>query len=436
MSFVKALVVSGFLALPVLTLAAPESPKPAVEPLVLHLSHRLDEVRAERLEPFIENFNRKHKDIQVKLVRRIEGDTPAQITQINLATGEEYARFLARKARFKPLHQVMREARQPFDPARLSPELRGSPIHVKGQWLALPVAFSTPVLYIDKQAFRKAGLDPESPPETWAEAQEAAGKLAMAGSPCPYTTSWPVWTLIDNASARNGAEVGDARGRLAFNGLLQIRHIAMMATWHKSRFFVYFGRRDEAEQRFVDGECAMLTGPSSLFATLPEHGKRNVGVSPLPYHDDARGAPGNTLAEGASLWVAAGLKPAETRAAARFIRYALDPETQIELTRAGGFLPMTRVARAAAASTLMRDDLGGLQAAFAELGDRNATPNVRVSQIEAVRRIVEEELEEVWANRKPAKAALDDAVRRGNAVYRKAGDRGQKTIDSRTLRAR
>jgi sn-glycerol 3-phosphate transport system substrate-binding protein len=413
MPFLKVAALALFaVSIPALAAPRPVAPKAPAAPLVLHLSHQLDEVRAERLEPFVENFNKKHKDIQVKLVRRIEGDAP---TQINLATSEEYARFLAMKARFKPLHQVMREARIPFDSARLSPELRGSPINAKGQWLALPVAFSTPVLYIDKQAFRKVGLDPEVPPKTWAEAQEIASKL-IEESDCPYTTSWPVWTLIDNLSAWNGIGVSDAKGRLSFNGLLQIKHIAMMATWHKAQYFVYFGRRDEAEQRFVEGHCAMLTGPSSLFATLPESAKQNVGVFPLPYHGDAPGAPKNTLAEGASLWVAAGLKPAETRAVARLLNYVLGPEMQIELTLAGGFLPMTSVARAAATSKLMQDDLNGLQVAFTELKGQSIKPPVRVSQIEAVRRIVEEELEEVWANRKSAKEALDDAVQRGNAT--------------------
>lgn len=414
MSFVKAAALV-FIALSVPALAAPKAaPKarPPAEPIVLQLSHQLDEIRAERLEPFIENFNKKHQEVQIKLVRRIEGDAP---TQINLATSEEYARFLAGKARFKPLHQVMREAKVPFDSARLSPELRSSPINAKGQWLALPLAFSTPVLYIDKHAFLKAGLNPESPPKTWTEAQEVASKLAE-DSECPYTTSWPVWTMVDNLSAWHGIGVSDAKGRLSFNGLLQIKHIAMMATWHKAQYFVYFGRRDEAEQRFVEGHCAMLTAPSSLFATLPENVKQNVGVSPLPYHDDAPGAPKNTLAEGASLWVAAGLKPAETRAAAKFLSYVLGPEMQIELTLAGGFLPMTSVARAAAASQLMQADLNGLQVAFTELKGRSLTPGLRVSQIEAVRQIIEEELEEVWANRKPAKEALDEAVQRGNTA--------------------
>jgi sn-glycerol 3-phosphate transport system substrate-binding protein len=404
------------LSVPVLAASTP-APKPAAKaaagPVVLELSHQLDEVQAERLEPFIENFNRQSKDVRVKLVRRVEGDAPKQL---NLVTNEEYARFLLRKASFKPLHQVMREAKTAFDPARFSPELRGGRINAKGQWFALPVAFSTPVLYINKQAFRQAGLDPESPPRTWAETQRAAGKLVAAGSSCPYTTSWPVLILIDNISAWNGAAVHDAKGRLAFNGLLQIKHVALMASWHKSGYFVYFGRRDEADQRFVNGECGMLTSSSSLFATLSENGKQNVGVSALPYHDDVQGAPKNTLAEGASLWVAARLKPAENRAVAKFISYVLGPEVQIELTLAGGFLPMTSVARAAAGSKLMKADLNGLLVAYEELKGKSAAPTVRVSQIEPVRRIVEEELESVWANRKPAKAALDDAVQRGNQV--------------------
>ena len=391
------------------------APKPAAGPLVLELSHQLDEVQAERLEPFIENFNRQSKDARVRLVRRADGDAPKQL---NLVTSEEHARFLANKASFKPLHQVMREAKLPFDSAKFSPELRNAVVNAKGQWFALPVAFSTPVLYFNKETFRRAGLDPEAPPRTWAETQDAAGRLVAAGSECPYTTSWPVWVLIDNISAWNGAAVSDAKGRLAFNGLLQIKHVAMMASWHKARYFAYFGRRNEADQRFVNGECGMLTSSSALFATLPEKDKQNVGVSPLPYHDDVRGAPRNTLADGASLWVAAKLKPAENRAAARFISYVLGPEVQIELTLAGGFLPMTGVARAAASSKLKKTDLDGLQTAYETLKGKAVAPAVRVSQIEPVRRIVEDELESVWANRKPAKEALDHAVERGNAVLR------------------
>ena len=87
---------------------------------------------------------------------------------------------------------------------------------------------------------------------------------------------------VDNLSARNGAEVADAKGKLDFNGLAQIKHVAMLATWHKSKYFIYFGRRDEADRRFASGECAMLTSSSAIYGTLAENKNLETGVSALP----------------------------------------------------------------------------------------------------------------------------------------------------------
>ena len=392
--------------------AAAKAVAPAT-PVQIELSHQLDEERAERIEPLIERFNGQQKDVEIKLVRRVEGSEPKQL---NLVTREEHARFVANKAKFKPLNEVMRDGKEALDGNKLSPEMRDILTESKGKLLSLPVAFSTPVLYINKAAFRKAGLNPDQPPKTWAETQEVAGKLVDAGSRCAFTTSWPTWVHVDNLSAWNGAEVSDTKGKLNFNGLVQIKHVAMLATWYKSKYFSYFGRRDEADRRFADGECGMLTSTSSLFASLAGKKSLEVGVSTLPYHDDVRGTPQNTLADGASLWIASGLKPAESKGVAKFVNYVLSPETQIELTVGGGFLPMTPVARAAASSKLLKDDLAGLQVAYTELQGRASLPVVRVSQIEAVRNVIDEELEAVWANKIPAKQALDNAVQRGNSL--------------------
>ena len=384
----------------------------ATGPVQLELSHRLDEERAERLEPLIEEFNKKQNDVRITLVRR--GDT-FDSKQLNLVTRDEYARLLENKAKFKPLSEVMRQAKEPIDASKLSPELRDGLSDAKGQLEALPVAFSTPVLYVNKDIFRKAGLDPENPPRTWAEAQVVAGKLSDAGSRCPFTTSWPVEVFIDNVSALDGAAIGDAKGKLMFNGLPQVKHIAMMATWYKARYFSYFGRRDEADRRFANGECAMLTSSSALYPALADK-KLNVGVSPLPYHDDVYGAPQRTLADGASLWVGDGLKPAEIKGVAKFINYVMAPDIQVGLTAAGGYLPMTPAARMAASSKLLADNAAGLKVALTQLQGKGANPSIRVAQNEKLRQIAEEELEAVWADRKPAKEALDEAVLRGNRI--------------------
>lgn len=396
-----------------LAFATSISAAPAPAHIDIQLSHQLDEERAERLEKFVERFNTQQKDVTLKLVHRVEGDAPKQI---NLVTRDEQSRFVASRGKFKPLHEIMRDAKEPFDGAKLSPELRVGLSDAKGKLFALPVALSTPVLYFNKAAFRKAGLDPENSPRTWAQVQQAADKLFDAGSRCPFTTSWPAWVHIDNLSAWNNADVSDAKGNLAFNGLVQVKHVAMLATWHKAKFFSYFGRRDEADRRFAAGECGMLTSSSSIYADLHESATLEAGVAPLPYHDDVRDSPQQTLADGASLWFGAGLKPAEYKAIARFVNFLLGPEMQVELTVAGGFLPMTPVARAAASSKLLKADLAGLQVAYGQLQGKGTLRALRVSQFEPVRIIIDEELEAVWANKKPAKEALDTAVRRGNAV--------------------
>ncbi|WP_300319503.1 extracellular solute-binding protein [Accumulibacter sp.] len=394
-------------------LAAPFALALAAAPIEIDLSHRLDEERGERLEKVVERFNSRQKDYQLKVVRRVDGDAPKHL---NLVTREEQAQFMAAKEEFKPLYQVMQQAKEPFDGRKLSPELRVGLGDRKGNLFALPVALSTPVLYINKAAFRKAGLDPEKPPKTWAEAQKAADKLFDSGSTCPYTTSWPAWVHIDNLSAWNGAEVATAKGKLDFNGLVQVKHTAMLTTWSKAKFFTYFGRRDEADRRFAAGECGMLTSASSLFSTLSEGRKVETGVSALPYHDDVQGTPQQTLADGASLWVGAGKKAAEYKGVARFVSFLLEPDLQVEFTAVGGFLPLTPVARAAADSQLLRADVAGLDVAYLQLQGKGALRELRVSQIEPVRVIVEEELEAAWAGTKPAKEALDNAVERGNVV--------------------
>ncbi|WP_300335227.1 extracellular solute-binding protein [Accumulibacter sp.] len=394
-------------------LAAPLALPAAAAPIEIDLSHRLDEERGERLEKLVDRFNSRQKDYQLRVVRRVEGDAPKHL---NLVTREEQAQFMAAKENFKPLYQVMQQAKEPFDSRKLSPELRVGLGDKKGNLFALPVALSTPVLYINKAAFRKAGLDPEQPPKTWSEAQKAADKLFDSGSACPYTTSWPAWVHIDNLSAWNGAEVSTAKGKLDFNGLVQVKHTAMLTTWSKAKFFIYFGRRDEADRRFAAGECGMLTSSSSLFGMLHESRKVETGVSSLPYHDDVQGTPQQTLADGASLWVGAGKKAADYKGVAKFVSFLLEPDLQVEFTALEGFLPMTPVARAAADSQLLRADVAGLNVAHNQLQGKGALRELRVSQIEPVRIIVEDELEAAWAGRKPAKEALDNAVDRGNAA--------------------
>jgi sn-glycerol 3-phosphate transport system substrate-binding protein len=47
---------------------------------------------------------------------------------------------------------------------------------------------------------------------------------------------------VDNVSAVSGVPAMTEKGGLTFNGLPQVKHIAMMATWSKANYFRHFGR--------------------------------------------------------------------------------------------------------------------------------------------------------------------------------------------------
>jgi sn-glycerol 3-phosphate transport system substrate-binding protein len=282
---------------------------------------------------------------------------------------------------------------------------------------ALPLAFSTPVLFYNKRLFRQAGLDADAPPQTWQEMQDMAGTLMARGVACPYTSSWPAWVHVDNLSAISGAPIADKKGKLAFNGRIQVKHVAMLATWHKARYFQTFGRANEADDRFYNNECAMLTSDAWANSRLRNAPGVELGIAPLPHHDDLYDGRQHTLAAGSSLWIGAGYPAREYRVAARFIRFLIAPDMQIALARSGGFLPLTETARdAMRTSLLMKDEEQALDVAYASLRGKGGLHPLRVSTLDPVRIVVDEELEQVWAGKKPAKAALDTAVKRGNAI--------------------
>jgi sn-glycerol 3-phosphate transport system substrate-binding protein len=404
--------------------AAPAKAAPQPQgPIELSISHQLDAAHAARLQEVLDRFNAQQKDYKVQLVARGETAVPHHM---HLAVRDELSQFVSGKESFRPLFQVIADSKEKVDAARLAPELRSGVTDGKGRLLALPVAFSTPVLFYSKSAFRRAGLDPETPPKTWWEVQATAGKLFDSGLKCPYTTSWPTWVHIDNLAARNNVEIVGEKGEMAFNGMMQVKHVALLNSWYKARYFHTFGPKNEADSHFASGECGMITTSSDRFVAFRDNKDLDVGVAPLPYYDEAYGAPRQALADGASLWVEPGRKPAEYKGVARFVAFLMAPDMQVEIARSGGYLPLTAAAQSAAKSKLLKDDMRNIDVAQAQLGSvvpRTAVSKAAaltpvISRIEPVRRIIEEELEQVWANKKPAKLALDNAVTRANAALR------------------
>ncbi|MGC3962539.1 MAG: sn-glycerol-3-phosphate ABC transporter substrate-binding protein UgpB [Rhodocyclaceae bacterium] len=324
----------------------------------------------------------------------------------------------------KPVYQLMSEAGEPFDAKAYVPAVAGYYTDRNGKMLSLPFNSSTTVFFYNKDAFRKAGLDPAKPPATWTELTSAAAKLKISGSTCAYTTGWQSWVQLESFStwhnvpfATQGNGLDGTSPRLTFNSPLHVRHIANMQNWLKQGLFTYAGRKNEPEAKFYSGECAMLTSSSAALGNIKRNAKFEFGVAPLPYYPDVPGAPQNTVIGGASLWVMGGKSAPEYKGVAKFFTFLSRPEVQAEWHQQTGYLPLTLAAYDLTRKSGFYEQNPGTDVAVKQMIVKTTTNSrgVRLGNFVQIRNIVDEELESVWNGQKTAQQGLDAAVQRGNA---------------------
>ena len=386
----------------------------------IELFHRLPDTKAAALKELVERFNAQSKDVQVVLSA---ADWRMAAPHMLILEGDDEDAFVAGKPRFKPLYALMKESGAALQTLRPPAMMTRTPVDAKGQLLALPVGLSTPVLFLNRDALRRAGMNPDTTRvSTWFELQETLGRLADTGHTCPYTVSEPGRVMVENLSAWHNEPVARQQGKAtvpSFNGMFQVKHVAMMASWTRARYLHVFPQQAEAEQRFASGDCAVIAAPSASWADFRRAGKVDVAVSRLPYYEDFPGAPQNTVADGPALWAAAGKKPAEYKAVARFVSFWLQADNQVAWQRETGYLPLNRAGLLASRSELLGDDLENVRVAVDQLGNKPATAQSSsqpVVERQSVRRILDEELAGVWADEKAAKEALDNAVMRAQGA--------------------
>jgi sn-glycerol 3-phosphate transport system substrate-binding protein len=322
----------------------------------------------------------------------------------------------------------MKEAGEPFDAKAYLPAVAGYYTDSKGNMLSMPFNSSTTVFYVNKDAFKKAGLD-GSAPKTWKEFATAAAKLKASGQQCVYTTGWPSWVHVENFSAWHNLPIGTKENGIAgtdtefkINSPQHVKHIEMLADFAKKGLFTYSGRKNEAEARFFSGECAMLTSSSGAQANIRRNAKFDFSVNFLPYHDEIKGAPQNSIIGGATLWVMNGKKANEYKGITKFFSYLSTTPVQVQWAEATGYVPITNAAFEAMKKEGYYEKVPGADIAVRQLSNKTPTANskgLRFGNYVQGREVIEEEMEAVFAGKKEAKPAMDEAVRRANEILRR-----------------
>ena len=401
--------------------------------------HSMGGALGEKVNDLANKFNASQKDY--KIVPTFKGSYPESMTAAiaafragnapNILQVFEVgtATMMAAKGAIVPVAKVMADAKEPFDPKAYLPTVAGYYTDMKGNMLSFPFNSSTVMFYVNKDAFKKAGLDPNKAPKTWKELIAAADKLKKSGQECVYTTGWPSWMHIENFSAWHNVPIGTRENgmggldtKFTINTPLHVRHLAMLGDLAKKGEFTYAGRTNQAEAKFSSGECAMLTSSAGAQANIRKIAKFDWSMNFIPYHDDVKGAPQNSIIGGASLWVMGGKKPEEYKGVAKFFAFLSRPEVQMDWHTSTGYVPITQAAYELTRKSGYYDKNPGADMPIKQLTLHQPTANskgLRFGNFVQGREVIEEEMEAVFAGKKDAKTALDEAVRRGNEILRK-----------------
>ncbi|HKL86026.1 MAG TPA: sn-glycerol-3-phosphate ABC transporter substrate-binding protein UgpB [Treponemataceae bacterium] len=352
------------------------------------------------------------------------GQAPAilQVFEVGTAT------MMAAKGAVKPVYQLMAESKLKFDANIYIPAVKGYYTDSQGKMLSMPFNSSTAVMYYNKDAFRKAGLDPEVAPATWPEFFAAARKLKAAGLEGGYTTNWISWIQLENFAAWHNIPFGTKGNgfqglntELVFNTPLVQKHFAQMYKDYNDKIFIYGGRENKANPLFISGQVGMHFESIGGYGNMKANCKFDFGVARLPYYPEAAGAPQNSIIGGASLWVLNGKSKPEYQAVAEFFSFISTPEIQSYWHKETGYLPVTTAAYELTKKEGFYAANPGPEIAIKQLLNKAPTANsmgIRFGNFSIIREIEDQTWEDILADKISVNDGLAKMIKDGNAKLR------------------
>lgn len=337
--------------------------------------------------------------------------------------------MMAAEGAIYPIHELMEDHGRAFDREAFLPAVVGYYTDTRGNMLSFPFNSSTPILYLNRDAFEAAGLN--GTPETWEEIVAASRRLRESGAArCGFTTSWPSWVMLENFSAMHNSPLGTLENgfggletELNFNNDLVARHWDNLKAWQDAGAYKWGGPGSgpDAEPMFYSQECAIFFGSSASRADVAANADFEVGFGMQPYYADVDGAPQNSIIGGATLWALQGHSDEEYEAVAAFFEYLSEPEVQAKWHQQTGYLPITQAAWDLSTEQGYYDENPGADISLKQMTLNEPTENskgLRFGNFVQIRDIISEEMESVMTGNKSGQAAADAAVERGNRLLR------------------
>jgi sn-glycerol 3-phosphate transport system substrate-binding protein len=208
---------------------------------------------------------------------------------------------------------------------------------------SIPFQRSTIVMYYNKDAFRKAGLNPDAPPATWDELVEMGKKLVVKDSSGNVTqwgleipsTGYPYWMF--GALCRQNGEVlmNSAGTEVYFKNPGVVQALDFWKDLGQTHGIMPKGTIEWGTLRtdFLEQKTAMMWHSTGNLTAVKKNASFDFGVAMLPAKKE-RGTPTG----GGNFYIFKESSPEERAAALKFIKWMTQPERTAQWSIGTGYL--------------------------------------------------------------------------------------------------
>ena len=434
----RTLLASAF-SLAAATAAAPAVAQGGKTRIVLW--HAMPAANGEEVNRLVRGFNASQADVELEAVFKgtypdtltaaiaayRAGQAPHIVQVFEVGTGT----MLQAGPAVKPAWQLAKETGLTLDPNAYIPGVRGYYSLPNGDLASMPFNSSTAIMWYNKDAFEKAGLDPEAPPLVWTDFIKAAQTLASkAPTPIASTSAWMTWIQLEEfaaihdlpyATEDDGYKGLDAK--LLINSKLMVAQLQRFLDMSKDGSFKYTGRDTAPDPIFYSGQAAIGFGSSSGRADIVKNAQFRYAEAFLPYDPAINPKPNNSIIGGASLWTMTAPKrtEAEYKGVAKFFQFIGQPEQAALYSQNTGYVPVTTAAYELSKQQGYYTKNPGTDLPVQQLARGTLTVNsrgLRLGRLPEIRNIIYEEIEKALQGQQTSQQALDTAAERGDRVLR------------------
>jgi len=292
-----------------------------------------------------------------------------------------------------------------------------------GRMIGTPFNASTPVMYYNKDIFKKVGI--KNPPKTWEEFEKTAAILKKAGY-IGLAQSHSPWIFAENFQSRHNIKLSDKNNgfdgfatKINYNNPAMVYHWDKVRSWITDGYYKYYGKGwADNQQAFYDQKVAMWLGSSGSFGGLKKGAKFEFGTTYLPFWNKFIDKGAQTFIGGAALFVFSGKDDAKYKGIAKFLQFLTSSKTQYFWHKETGYVPITNSAYALAKSDGYYNISPDAEIGIKQLSlpTQEWTKGYRLGNYVQIREVMTVEFENIINGKKSSKEALANIDKKANKL--------------------